>query len=114
VICQEKPQQSLHQPHWLSTPLLPDDRIPVVVRLFLISVAISKEKASLCLNAGPPLIPRQKMPRTMNSTINTTKGRDLRHSRIAQLGSTLSIKAAGFSTAGQSVQFRSRAKLAIT
>src|SRR5713101_1026392 len=36
VICQERPQRSLHQPHWLSMPPIADDRVPVTVRLFLI------------------------------------------------------------------------------
>src|SRR5437879_1123304 len=36
VICHERPQRSLHQPHWLSVPPIADDRVPVAVRLFLI------------------------------------------------------------------------------
>ena len=36
VICQERPQRSLHQPHALSWPPLLDDRVPVAVRLLLI------------------------------------------------------------------------------
>jgi hypothetical protein len=46
-----------------------DDRVPVAVRLFLSVRLIRKEKASLCLNVGPPLRPRQGMPRTVNSTV---------------------------------------------
>jgi hypothetical protein len=36
VICQERPQRSLHQPHWLSFAAIANDRVPVTVRLFLI------------------------------------------------------------------------------
>jgi hypothetical protein len=35
VICQERPQRSLHQPHALSAAIA-DNRVPVTVRLFLI------------------------------------------------------------------------------
>jgi len=45
VICQERPQRSLHQPHWLSCRHC-DDRVPVTVRLFLILRRDLKEKAS--------------------------------------------------------------------
>ncbi len=30
------------------------------------------EIAALCLNSGPPLRPRQGMPRTVNSTVSTS------------------------------------------
>src|SRR5262245_60285416 len=35
-------------------------------------VATWNENASLCLNAGPPLSPRQGSPITVNSTVNTS------------------------------------------
>ena len=36
VICQERPQRSLHQPHCALLAAVADDRVPVAVGLFLI------------------------------------------------------------------------------
>ena len=36
VICQERPQRSLHQPQLAFLAAIADDRVPVAVRLFLI------------------------------------------------------------------------------
>jgi hypothetical protein len=49
-----------------------DDGVPIAVGLCLVPVEIRNEKASVCLNAGPPLRPRQGTPATVNSTINTS------------------------------------------
>src|SRR5262245_47634289 len=72
VICQDKPHLSLHQPHALSSPPL----LTIAFQYRSVSawsaVATWKENASLCLNAGPPLSPRQGMPITVNSTVKTS------------------------------------------
>src|SRR4029077_17904198 len=72
VICQEMPQRSLHQPQSLSLPPLPTIAFQYLSVSFWVSVETWKEKASLCLNAGPPLRPRQGMPITVNSTVSTS------------------------------------------
>jgi hypothetical protein len=46
------------------------DGVPIAVGLLLI--VGGNEKASLCLNAAPPLRPRQGMPATVNSTVSTS------------------------------------------
>src|SRR5512134_3528642 len=72
VICQETPHLSLHQPHSLSWPPLPTIAFQYRSVSAWSSVATWNENASLCLNAGPPLSPRQGMPITVNSTVNTS------------------------------------------
>ena len=64
VICQESPQRSLHQPQSLSWPPLPTMAFQYRSVSSWESVVIWKEKASVCVNAGPPLRPRQGMPST--------------------------------------------------
>ncbi len=71
LICQEMPQRSLHQPHWLSWPPLPTIAFHRRSVSAWSSVWIWKENASLCLNAVPPLRPTQGMPQTVNSTVST-------------------------------------------
>jgi hypothetical protein len=55
VICQDRPHLSRHQPQALSSPPLPTIAFQSRSVSAWSSVAIWKEKASLCLNAGPPL-----------------------------------------------------------
>src|SRR6266545_2236694 len=49
-----------------------DNRIPVAVCLRLIVRGDLEGERLAVLNAGPPLRPRQGMPRTVNSTVNTS------------------------------------------
>lgn len=70
LICQEMPHRSLHQPHWLSCPPLLTMASHKRSVSAWSSVWIWKEKASLCLNAVPPLRPTQGMPQTVNSTVS--------------------------------------------
>ena len=72
VICHDRPQRSLHQPHSLSCPPLLTIAFHKRSVSAWSSVAIWNENASLCLNAGPPLSPRQAMPATVNSTVRTS------------------------------------------
>src|SRR5258708_40160615 len=53
-------------------PAVCDDRIPVALCLFLIVRRDLERKGLAVLNTGPPLIPRQGMPRTVNSTVSTS------------------------------------------
>lgn len=56
VICQDTPHLSLHHPHVLSWPPFPTITCHKRSVSAWSSVAIWKEKASLCLNAGPPFL----------------------------------------------------------
>jgi hypothetical protein len=71
VICHEKPQRSLHQPHMLSWP-------PSLTTAFhrrsvsaWSSVRMMKLTVSLGMNFGPPLRPRKSRPQTVNSTMSS-------------------------------------------
>src|SRR3984893_15050704 len=71
VICHEKPQRSLHQPHALSWP-------PLLTMAFhsrsvsaRSSVRITKLTVSLGTNFGPPLRPMKLRPQTVNSTMSS-------------------------------------------
>ena len=72
VICHDSPQRSLHQPQALSWPPLPTMAFQSRSVSGWSSVAIWKEKASLCLKAGPPFKPMHGMPATVNSTTSTS------------------------------------------
>ena len=72
VICQDRPQRSLHQPQALSCPPLPTIAFHRRSVSAWSSVATWNEKASLCWNAGPPFSPRHGMPMTVNSTVRTS------------------------------------------
>ena len=72
VICHESPHLSLHQPQALSWPPLPTIAFQRRSVSAWSSVATWNENASLCLNIGPPFRPRQGMPITVNSTVNTS------------------------------------------
>ena len=72
VICQFRPHLSLHQPQALSRPPWPTMAFHRRSVSAWSSVAIWNEKASLCVNASPPLRPMQGMPQTVNSTVSTS------------------------------------------
>src|SRR3982750_4594432 len=72
VICQDKPHLSLHQPQALSCPPLPTIAFQYRSVSAWSVVATWNENASLGLNSGPPLSPRQGIPITVNSTVNTS------------------------------------------
>src|SRR6185312_237877 len=66
VICHDRPHLSLHQPHSLGAPPLPMIAFQYLSVSAWSSVAIWKENASLCLNAGPPFRPMHGIPHTVN------------------------------------------------
>ena len=72
VICHDSPHRSRHQPHALSAPPLPTIAFQYRSVSAWSSVAIWKENASVCRNAGPPLRPRHGTPHTVNSTVSTS------------------------------------------
>jgi hypothetical protein len=71
-ICHDRPHLSLHQPQALSCPPLPTMAFHRRSVSAWSSVAIWKEKDSLCWKCGPPFRPTQGMPATVNSTVSTS------------------------------------------
>ena len=75
VICQEKPQRSLHQPQALSAPPLPTTAFQYRSVSSWSSVTTMKLTASLALKFGPPFSPTKRRLRTVNSTVSSTPSR---------------------------------------
>src|SRR6202041_1758053 len=71
VICHEKPQRSLHQPHMLSWPPLLTIAFHRLSVSAWSSVRMMKLTVSLGTNFGPPLRPRKSRPQTVNSTMSS-------------------------------------------
>ena len=71
VICQEKPQRSLHQPHALSLPPLPTIASQYRSVSSWLSVTTMKLTASLGRKFGPPFNPTNRRPSTVNSTVSS-------------------------------------------
>ena len=71
VICHDRPHLSLHQPHSLAWPPLSMIAFHRRSVSAWSSVAIWNEKASLCLNIGPPFRPMHGTPQTLKSTVST-------------------------------------------
>ena len=71
VICQEKPQRSLHQPHALSSPPLSTIAFQYRSVSDWSSVRTMKLTASFRTKFGSPLRPTNDRPSTVNSTVSS-------------------------------------------
>ena len=63
MICQDRPNRSLSQPHWLSTPPPSSRRAHSRSTSSWSSQLTEKETASVNGNSGPPLSARYSCPR---------------------------------------------------